>query len=61
MASNAQRRLMKDLQKMQKQSEDEGIFAAVINDNLYNWEATIEGPANTMWENGLFELKLQFS
>lgn len=58
MASNAQRRLLKDLQKMQKQSEDEGILAAAINNNLFNWEATIEGPVNTIWENGLFELKL---
>jgi len=41
MSSTAQRRLLKDLKKMQTQDEEEGIFAAPVNENLFRWDATI--------------------
>lgn len=61
MSSPASRRLLKDLQKIQKE-EDGGINATPEQeDNLFLWEAIIEGPEGTPWEGGLFELKLEFS
>lgn len=56
----AEKRLVKDLHKM-SQEEDTGINASPDEDSLFNWTAFIEGPENTMWEGGLFELKLEFS
>lgn len=60
MASPATRRLLKDLQKIQKE-EDNGINATPQEENLFTWEAIIEGPEKTPWEGGLFELKLEFN
>ena len=42
MSSSAQRRLLKDLQKIKKE-EDEGISATPLANNLLKWEAIIEG------------------
>lgn len=60
MTSSASRRLLKDLQKIQKE-EDGGINASPDEENLFLWEALIEGPEGTPWEGGLFELKLEFT
>ena len=43
MTSPASRRLLKDLQKIEKE-EDSGINATPEEDNLFIWEAIIEGP-----------------
>lgn len=59
MSNPATKRLLKDLQKMQKE-EDSGINATPEEENLFKWEAVIEGPEKTAWEGGLFELKLEF-
>lgn len=48
MTSPASRRLLKDLQKIQKE-EDGGINATPEEDNLFVWEALIEGPEGTPW------------
>ncbi len=60
MTSPAQRRLLKDLQKIKKE-EDEGINATPNEDSLFKWEAIIEGTEGTPWEGGLFELALEFT
>lgn len=60
MTSPASRRLLKDLQKIQKE-DDGGITATPDENNLFVWEALIEGPEGTPWEGGLFELKLEFT
>ncbi len=49
----AEKRLIKDLQKMTVDS-DGGINASPDENNLYLWTAFIEGPENTIWEGGLF-------
>lgn len=56
----AQNRLLKDLQKLASE-EDESINASPAEDNLFKWSAYIEGPEQTIWEGGLFELELLFS
>ncbi len=57
MTTPAQKRLIRDLQKLTKE-QDESINASPDEGDLYNWTAFIEGPEGTAWEGGLFELKL---
>ena len=54
--NNAERRLMKDLQKLSKET-DESIQASP-EDNMFNWIAYICGPDDTDWEGGTFKLKM---
>ena len=61
MSSNAERRLLKDLKKMQGDSTQESIQASPVDDSLYQWEAVIFGPEDTIWEGGIFKLHLEFS
>jgi len=56
----ARKRLMKDLSRLEKDSDD-GIFASPIDDDIFKWEAIILGPEDTPWENGIFKLKINFS
>ena len=58
--SNAERRLVKDLKKIQDDSYD-SISAIPDEDNILNWTAIICGPEDTDWEGGVFKLKMTFS
>lgn len=60
MTSPALRRLVRDLQKMEE-DPSEGINATPVDDSLMQWEAVIMGPEETMWEGGIFKLKMVFS
>lgn len=60
MNKQAEKRLLKDLQKLNSEQE-EGINASPIEGNIYQWNAFIEGPEKTIWEGGLFELELEFT
>lgn len=54
------KRLIRDLKKLMQDSP-EGIEAAPIDEkNIMEWEAIIFGPSGTVWENGIFKLKLAF-
>jgi ubiquitin-protein ligase len=55
MNGQAEKRLIKDLQKLNSEN-DEGINAAPNEGNLFIWSAFIEGPEQTAWEGGIFEL-----
>ena len=57
MSTAAQRRLLQDLQKIKK-CFNEGIDAVPDEDNLYQWEAVIFGPLDTIWEGGTFRLQI---
>ena len=61
MSNNAERRLMKDLKKMQDEDNDQSITAIPEENNLFKWEAVIFGPDDTEWEGGVFKLKMEFS
>ena len=61
MSSNAERRLLKDLKKMNDDKTQEGIQATPAGDSLFNWEAVIFGPDDTVWEGGVFNLIIEFS
>ena len=61
MSNTSERRLLKDLKKMQEDQSNEGISATPIDDNLHQWEALIFGPDDTIWEGGIFKLHMEFS
>ncbi len=62
MTSMAERRLMKDLKKIESENTTvSGISAFPDNDSLFRWNAVIFGPEDTIWEGGIFKLYLEFS
>ena len=64
MNSNAERRLLKDLKKLESESssgQNAGITATPDEDSLYRWRAVIFGPDDTEWEGGVFRLILEFT
>ncbi len=60
MATNARRRLMRDLKKIQD-DPTQGLTASPTEDNIMKWDAIIFGPEDTPWEDGIFQLTLEFS
>jgi len=54
-------RLMSDYRAM-VEDPPEGASAAPMNeDNLFEWDATIFGPEECIWEGAIFKLKLTFT
>ena len=37
-----------------------GVTVGLVNDNMFEWQATIIGPADTPYKNGLFILNIKF-
>lgn len=52
------KRLLQEMRKLQK-AELGGITVHINNDNLTEFHATVEGPVNTPFEGGSFEVKLE--
>ncbi len=56
----AQRRLMRDLRDL-TQHPVEGINAAPVNaDNIFQWNAILDGPEDSLFEDASFILTLKF-
>lgn len=54
---------MKRLQTEVSRMENEGVpscTAGPVDSDIYHWKATIEGPSESPYENGLFELEIRF-
>ncbi|CAF1040801.1 unnamed protein product [Rotaria sp. Silwood1] len=59
-AITAQRRLMRDLRDL-TQHPVEGITAAPVHpDNIFYWNAILDGPEDSLFEDGSFVLSLKF-
>ena len=58
--SDAKKRLMQDLRKLSK-CPPEGISASPNEDDIMNWTCVIFGPDDTIWEGGIFQLKMVFN
>ncbi|CAF3157801.1 unnamed protein product [Rotaria sp. Silwood2] len=59
-AITAQRRLMRDLRDL-SQNPVEGINAAPVSaDNIFHWNAILDGPEDSLFEDGSFVLSLKF-
>lgn len=59
MSTPSKRRLLKDLNALQKFKND-GIFAQPLEDDIMTWTAIIMGPEKTPFEGGTFSLVLTF-
>ena len=55
----AAKRLRKELQVLQKSPADADIFLQHNPDNLLQWRAWIQGPTETPYEGGVFELEIR--
>ena len=59
-STTAQRRLMRDLRDL-TQNPVEGINAApVSSDNIFQWNAILDGPEDSLFEDASFVLTLKF-
>ncbi|KAH3899874.1 probable Ubiquitin-conjugating enzyme E2 7 [Saccharomycodes ludwigii] len=56
----AQRRLLKELQHLNKDCPEGIIAAPISDDNLFEWDCLIQGPPDSPYENGVFNAKLNF-
>ena len=61
MSSNAERRLIKDLKKIQDEANFDSISATPDDDSIFKWTALIFGPEGTEWEGGIFKLRMDFT
>eukprot|EP01024_Parvocaulis_polyphysoides_P010466 TRINITY_DN13581_c0_g1_i3.p1 TRINITY_DN13581_c0_g1~~TRINITY_DN13581_c0_g1_i3.p1 ORF type:complete len:330 (+),score=33.49 TRINITY_DN13581_c0_g1_i3:30-992(+) len=59
-SSTAQKRLMQDLRRMQKDPPP-GTSCKLVKDNLREWSAVIVGPSNSPFQNRKFRLKITFT
>lgn len=62
MSTNARRRLMKDVKRMRTE-EHEGIMLSEdpVDNNIMKWHAVIVGPDDTLWEDLVATLLLEFT
>ena len=59
-STTAQRRLMRDLRDL-TQNPVEGINAAPVSaDNIFQWNAILDGPDDSLFEDASFVLTLKF-
>jgi len=54
------KRLQKELKEIQL-DPPENCSAGIVNDNFFEWEATIIGPKDTPYESGMFQLVIHVS
>ena len=58
--SAARRRLIRDFKKLQE-DPPEGITGTPSESNIMIWTAAIFGPVDTLFEDGIFKLSLEFT
>lgn len=59
MASASAKLLQNQFKKIQ-QEPVEGIAVELTDDNMYEWKVYIEGPKETFYEGGIFQLAMKF-
>jgi len=55
------RRIQNELKEMNSNPPSNCSAGPISEDNIYSWRATIMGPENTPYHNGVFYLKIEFS
>eukprot|EP01080_Neovahlkampfia_damariscottae_P008871 gene8871-820_t len=59
MSGQGQKRLQKELMKLQKSPEADTTIT-ILNDNIFKWEVSIIGPKKTPYEGGYFLYNFDF-
>ena len=59
----ALRRLVREIEDIIENGKDDDILfiGPISNDSFFNWKVIIRGPKDTPYENGIFELMVNFS
>ncbi|CBH13100.1 ubiquitin carrier protein, putative [Trypanosoma brucei gambiense DAL972] len=52
-------RLSKELKEVQRDPDNDVVLKLVESNNLFSWEAVLDGPPDTPYEGGSFCLRLQ--
>nr|AZL94325.1 peroxin 4 [Nephromyces sp. MMRI]AZL94326.1 peroxin 4 [Nephromyces sp. MMRI] len=55
---DSRQRLLREYKEYQK-SPDEEITLTILEDNLFEWVALVNGPTNSPFENGKWKLKIK--
>ena len=55
---STKRRILKELQDLNKENGDNITASPVNEDNIYKWTATISGPDESPYEGGIFHLEI---
>eukprot|EP00750_Incisomonas_marina_P027047 INCI6098.1.p2 GENE.INCI6098.1~~INCI6098.1.p2 ORF type:complete len:165 (+),score=26.33 INCI6098.1:181-675(+) len=56
----SRKRVINEYKKLLKAKQEVGVMAEPNADNICNWDATMLGPQDTIWEGGTFHLKIHF-
>lgn len=60
MSTPTKRKIMRDMKKLMEEPLDD-IKAVPSREDIMDWRAIIFGPEDTPFEDGIFELKIQFT
>ena len=60
MSNLARRRLWREFKRLQEHLPD-GVNGGPTDDNIMIWDAVIYGPKSTLFEDGTFKLKIEFT
>jgi ubiquitin-conjugating enzyme E2 D len=56
---SAENRIKAELEEIEKDPPS-NCSAGMESDDIYNWEATLMGPSNSVYEGGVFHLSIKF-
>ncbi|GAA6062644.1 hypothetical protein JCM10212_003456 [Sporobolomyces blumeae] len=57
-AGMSQKRIARELKDLENDSLPDGCTAGPVDDSIFDWKASIEGPPDSPYENGLFHLSI---
>uniref|UniRef100_A0A7S3FT38 UBC core domain-containing protein n=1 Tax=Strombidium rassoulzadegani TaxID=1082188 RepID=A0A7S3FT38_9SPIT len=57
---NNTKRIIKDYKAYQQQAATLGMICKPQDDDITDWDCVIFGPEDTIWEGGVFKLKIKF-
>ncbi|KRW98891.1 Ubiquitin-conjugating enzyme/RWD-like protein [Pseudocohnilembus persalinus] len=61
MSTNARRKLVLDIRKLNREPNQEGMIIKPLDNDIMIWDALIFGQEDTIWEGGIFRLSIKFT